>query len=63
MPMNADLLDSAVIFVDEPDTDFNVLGAGGLGETGVPGMAAAMADGCCLARPGRHILTVGDVCR
>jgi xanthine dehydrogenase YagR molybdenum-binding subunit len=44
IPVNADVPDIDVIFVDQPDDNFNRFGARGLGEIGVPGMAAAVAN-------------------
>ncbi len=44
VPVNADVPDVEVIFVDTPDTAFNAFGARGLGEIGVPGMAAAIGN-------------------
>jgi xanthine dehydrogenase YagR molybdenum-binding subunit len=43
MPVNADVQDIKVIFVDEPD-DTNRLGVKGLGEIGIVGVAAAIAN-------------------
>jgi xanthine dehydrogenase YagR molybdenum-binding subunit len=45
VPVHADIPPIEVIFVDNPDTAFNEFGARGLGEIGVPGMAAAIANG------------------
>lgn len=42
--VNADVPDIEVIFMGKPDERFNELGARGLGEIGVPGMAAAIAN-------------------
>ena len=42
--MHADVHDIEVIFVDEEDTIVNPLGAKGLGEIGVVGVAAAIAN-------------------
>ena len=44
VPVNADVPDIDVIFLDAPDDAFNEFGARGLGEIGVPGMAAAIAN-------------------
>ena len=44
MPVNADVQDIAVIFVDEPDAIVNPLGIKGVGEIGVVGTAAAIAN-------------------
>jgi xanthine dehydrogenase YagR molybdenum-binding subunit len=43
VPVNADVHDIEVIFVDEPD-DSNPLGVKGLGEIGIVGVAAAVAN-------------------
>jgi len=43
VPVNADVGDIKVIFVDEPD-DSNPLGLKGLGEIGIVGAAAAVAN-------------------
>ena len=44
VPVNADIPQIDVIFLDCPDEDLNEFGARGLGEIGVPGMAAAIAN-------------------
>jgi xanthine dehydrogenase YagR molybdenum-binding subunit len=44
MPVNADVHDIQVIFVDEPDNIVNPLGIKGVGEIGVVGVAAAIAN-------------------
>ena len=44
VPVNADVHDIEVIFVDEKDEVVNPLGAKGLGEIGVVGVAAAIAN-------------------
>jgi xanthine dehydrogenase YagR molybdenum-binding subunit len=44
IPVNADVGDINVIFVDRPDMRFNEFGARGLGEIAVPGMAAAITN-------------------
>jgi xanthine dehydrogenase YagR molybdenum-binding subunit len=44
VPVNADLHDIEVIFVDEPDERVNPLGIKGLGEIGIVGVAAAIAN-------------------
>jgi xanthine dehydrogenase YagR molybdenum-binding subunit len=44
LPVNADVHDLEVIFVDEEDKFVNPLGAKGLGEIGVVGVAAAIAN-------------------
>jgi xanthine dehydrogenase YagR molybdenum-binding subunit len=43
VPVNADIQDIRVIFVDEPD-DSNPLGVKGVGEIGIVGVAAAIAN-------------------
>lgn len=44
VPVNADVHDIEVIFVDEPDTMVNPLGIKGLGEIGIVGVPAAIAN-------------------
>jgi xanthine dehydrogenase YagR molybdenum-binding subunit len=44
VPVNADIHDIKVIFVDEPDEIINPLGIKGLGEIGLVGVAAAIAN-------------------
>ena len=44
VPVNADIHDINVIFVDEPDQLINPLGIKGLGEIGIVGVAAAIAN-------------------
>jgi xanthine dehydrogenase YagR molybdenum-binding subunit len=44
VPVNADIHDIEVIFVDEPDEIVNPLGIKGLGEIGIVGVAAAIAN-------------------
>ena len=44
VPVNADVHDIDVIFVDEPDDIVNPLGIKGLGEIGIVGVAAAIAN-------------------
>jgi len=44
MPVNADVHDIKVIFVDEPDDIVNPLGIKGVGEIGIVGVAAAIAN-------------------
>jgi xanthine dehydrogenase YagR molybdenum-binding subunit len=44
VPVNADVHDIKVIFVDEPDEMINPLGIKGLGEIGIVGVAAAIAN-------------------
>ena len=44
IPVNADVHDIEVIFVETPDTHLNKLGVKGLGEIGIVGTAAAVAN-------------------
>jgi xanthine dehydrogenase YagR molybdenum-binding subunit len=44
VPVNADVGDIQVIFVDEPDDIINPLGIKGVGEIGIVGVAAAIAN-------------------
>jgi xanthine dehydrogenase YagR molybdenum-binding subunit len=44
VPVNADIHDIQVIFVEEPDEIINPLGVKGLGEIGIVGVAAAIAN-------------------
>jgi xanthine dehydrogenase YagR molybdenum-binding subunit len=44
VPVNADVRDIKVIFVDEPDEIVNPLGIKGVGEIGIVGVAAAIAN-------------------
>jgi xanthine dehydrogenase YagR molybdenum-binding subunit len=44
VPVNADVQDIKVIFVDEPDNIVNPLGIKGVGEIGLVGVAAAIAN-------------------
>jgi xanthine dehydrogenase YagR molybdenum-binding subunit len=44
VPVNADVQEIKVIFVDEPDATINPLGIKGLGEIGIVGVAAAIAN-------------------
>jgi xanthine dehydrogenase YagR molybdenum-binding subunit len=44
MPANADVHDIKVIFVDEPDDVINPMGIKGVGEIGIVGVAAAIAN-------------------
>jgi xanthine dehydrogenase YagR molybdenum-binding subunit len=44
VPVNADVHDIQVIFVDEPDNIVNPLGVKGVGEIGIVGTAAAIAN-------------------
>jgi xanthine dehydrogenase YagR molybdenum-binding subunit len=44
VPVNADIRDIEVIFVDEPDDIINPLGVKGVGEIGIVGTAAAIAN-------------------
>jgi len=49
IPVNADIGDIEVIFVDEPDEIVNALGSKGVGEIGIVGVAAAVANAICHA--------------
>jgi xanthine dehydrogenase YagR molybdenum-binding subunit len=44
VPVNADVQDIKVIFVNEPDKTINPLGVKGVGEIGIVGVAAAIAN-------------------
>ena len=44
VPVNADVPEIEVLFVEEPDLAFNPLGARGVGEIGITGVAAAIAN-------------------
>jgi xanthine dehydrogenase YagR molybdenum-binding subunit len=44
VPVNADVHDIKVIFIDEPDSAINPLGIKGVGEIGIVGVAAAIAN-------------------
>jgi xanthine dehydrogenase YagR molybdenum-binding subunit len=44
VPVNADIPDIDVSFINEPDLEFNPIGCRGLGELGNPGTAAAIAN-------------------
>jgi xanthine dehydrogenase YagR molybdenum-binding subunit len=44
VPVNADIHDIKVIFVEEPDSIINPLGIKGVGEIGIVGVAAAVAN-------------------
>ena len=44
VPVNSDVPPIDVLFVNEPDLQFNELGARGLGEIGLPGTAAAIGN-------------------
>jgi xanthine dehydrogenase YagR molybdenum-binding subunit len=44
VPVNADVYDIDVIFVEEPDATINSLGIKGVGEIGIVGVAAAIAN-------------------
>lgn len=49
VPVNADVQDIEVIFVEENDEVVNPLGVKGLGEIGIVGVAAAIANAVCHA--------------
>lgn len=57
IPVHADVPPIDVIFLDRLDTRFNEFGARGLGEIGVPGTAAAIANAvhCATGRRVRHL--------
>ena len=44
VPVNADVQDIKIIFVDEPDSTVNPLGIKGVGEIGIVGVAAAITN-------------------
>jgi xanthine dehydrogenase YagR molybdenum-binding subunit len=44
VPVHADVQDTKVIFVDEPDNLVNPMGIKGVGEIGIVGVAAAIAN-------------------
>jgi xanthine dehydrogenase YagR molybdenum-binding subunit len=44
IPVNADIPNIDVLFIDRPDLDFNSFGARGLGEISFPGTAAAIGN-------------------
>jgi xanthine dehydrogenase YagR molybdenum-binding subunit len=44
VPVNADIPDITVEFTDHPDLQFNSLGVRGVGEIGITGSAAAVAN-------------------
>ncbi|MGA8562452.1 MAG: xanthine dehydrogenase family protein molybdopterin-binding subunit, partial [Pseudolabrys sp.] len=44
VPVSADVHDIKVIFVEEPDSTVNPLGIKGVGEIGIVGVAAAVAN-------------------
>ncbi|HMJ62466.1 MAG TPA: xanthine dehydrogenase family protein molybdopterin-binding subunit, partial [Bryobacteraceae bacterium] len=44
VPVNADVPDIDVSWIDEPDLNFNSLGCRGVGEIGITGVAAAIAN-------------------
>ena len=44
VPVNADIGEIDVTFVDEDDTRFNPVGARGIGEIGITGVAGALAN-------------------
>ena len=50
VPVNADTHEIDVIFVEERDSIVNLLGAKGLGEIGIVGVAAAIANAVFHAR-------------
>jgi hypothetical protein len=44
VPVHADVHDIKVIFVEEPDSEVNPMGIKGVGEIGIVGVAAAVAN-------------------
>ena len=44
MPVNADIQDIDVTFIDNPDLNFNPLGVRGIGEIGITGVAGALSN-------------------
>lgn len=54
VPAHADIHDIEVIFVDEPDPEVTPLGVKGLGEIGIVGTAAAVANAIFHATGKRH---------
>jgi xanthine dehydrogenase YagR molybdenum-binding subunit len=44
LPVHADIPDIDVLFIEHPDVGFNEFGARGLGEIGLPGVAAAIGN-------------------
>ena len=44
VPVHADVPDIDVSWIDEPDLNFNSVGCRGLGEIGITGVAAAIAN-------------------
>jgi len=44
VPVHADVPDIDVSWIDEPDPNFNSLGCRGVGEIGITGVAAAVAN-------------------
>jgi xanthine dehydrogenase YagR molybdenum-binding subunit len=66
VPVNADVHDIRVIFVDEPDDIVNPLGIKGLGEIGIVGVAAAIANAIYHAT-GKRVrdlpITLDKLCR
>jgi xanthine dehydrogenase YagR molybdenum-binding subunit len=44
VPVHADVPDIDVSWIDEPDLNFNALGCRGIGEIGITGVAAAIAN-------------------
>jgi xanthine dehydrogenase YagR molybdenum-binding subunit len=64
LPVNADIPDVDVVFLEHPDTLHNTVGARGIGEIGIVGMAAAVANAVHNATGVRvrHIpITVADL--
>ena len=53
LPVNADINDIDVIFVEENDDIVNALGSKGVGEIGIVGVAAAVANASSRIPPHR----------
>jgi len=51
VPVNADIQEIDVTFVDQPDFNFNPLGVRGIGEIGITGVPGALASGPSRNRP------------
>lgn len=54
IPVNADMPEIEVLFIEKPDNSLNALGARGLGEIGLPGVAAAIGNALFNATGRRH---------
>jgi xanthine dehydrogenase YagR molybdenum-binding subunit len=49
IPANADIGEIDAVWIDEPDLRLNALGSRGIGEIGIVGTAAAVANAACHA--------------